>query len=1039
MRLGVATRVIGSIVLVAAMVIAVGVLAFTGSETLRNRLQATLQTQVPLHSATMELLEHTNRYADLIALLAGAERPAMIDAIGRLLEEETTAGEKLVQRLRPILDPEQAARVASGHAGLLASFGKLRAMAKGAPAYAATLSETRAASDAFAGVAERLLRESDAAIAAEQSTIKSLSERNRMALIGSACLALLVAAGVLVYVNRGVIRRLHNLQTSMAAFVEGREQDIPTEGTDEIASMGRALDYLVTTLKRREERLEDQLNFQRTLLDTIPNPIFYKDNDGRFLGANAAFEAVIGKPPEDVVGMTPFDLDRPDLAERYDPQDRQLSTGKRRYSYETQKMFADGKAHHVMVEKAQFMNADGRSAGIAGVMVDITRLKEAERELQMAKEAAEAANQAKSAFLAAMSHEIRTPMNGVTGMIELLERTRLEREQRQMLRTVQESAHSLLTIIDDILDFSKIEAGRMDLESVPVSVASTVQGVADTLAPNILKRGRDLDLLTFVDRRVPAWIEGDPVRLRQILVNLGGNAIKFTEAGKVVISAEVVTVKKGQRLRFRVSDTGIGISTENQEKLFEAFQQAEGSITRRFGGTGLGLSISRRLVDLMNGTIGVESSLGHGSTFWFEIPLTEAAPLETVETEPPLPDVAALRVLVAVADPDERQFVANYLQDAGIEPRIASNVGELIRGCSMADAVVLSDWSGSGASAAELAEAIGIEATSGAQPGVVMLANNRRQLPKIAGVRLAPLVRPYSRQSLIIVVAAAAGLAVPEAEAAVGHSADGREEREPPSIEAARDAGTLILVAEDHPVNAMVLERQLNTLGFAVELAENGVDALAKWERGSYAMIITDCHMPEMDGYQMTAAIRAREETMDRHTPIIAATANALQGEAEVCLRAGMDGYVSKPVSLDMLSEVLRRWMPDADAVAAPLAQSPRASDAADGPAVDLGVLAGICRGDPTFLKSLLLDFVRINGDVMEKLNAAVGADEAKTVNALAHKLKGSAGTAGAKRLAEVAKEIKKSGNEADWGRIRDLAPRLAQEFARVKAQIETL
>lgn len=866
-----------------------------------------------------------------------------------------------------------------------------------------------------------------------------------LTLLGGA--AVCVSALLLVYVNRSVIARVTGLQNSMAAFVEGRTVEIPTSGKDEIATMGRALDYLVTTLRRREESLEQQLNFQRTLLDTIPNPIFYKDKNGVFMGANAAFEQVTGQPPKNVIGKSPFDIDRPDLAERFDPEDRTPAAGKRRHSYETQKTFADGKPHHVMVEKAQFLDANGSAAGVACVMVDITRLKEAERELNIAKEMAEAANQAKSSFLAAMSHEIRTPMNGVTAMAELLERTQLDTDQRQMLRTVRESAEALLRIIDDILDFSKIEAGRLDLESVPLSVRDTVDSVANNLAPNIVKRARNVDFFTFVDPEIPDSVIGDPVRLRQVLTNLAGNAVKFTEAGKVVITAELDSITNNRaQVRFRIIDTGIGISPENQRKLFEAFTQAEGSITRRFGGTGLGLSISRRLVNLMNGEIGVDSVVGQGSTFWFDLPMEVSD--EPVANLNPIKDPSYdvhnsdLSVLVFLSDTDESDFVARYLEHANIRHYVARTAQELIQKCSIFDVVIADAWTGSGGSVQELASAIRDELSAGQKCEIVQVMNSLKKKDRDKmGTRI-PLIRPYSCSGLLRAIGAAAGLTETVDISAYSHESEVPNAPNIPTIEAARSAGQLILAVEDHPVNRQVLKRQLHTLGFAVEVAENGAHAMEMWRDGNYGLIITDCHMPEMDGFEMTAAIRAAEETTKRHIPIIAATANALQGEADNCLRAGMDGYLSKPIDLDALRAELSKWLkPGQNQVL--LETRPSSVETAQPlgthQAIDLSVLRGICHGDDDVLHEMLGHFIEINDEVVQELNAAIADENADEVTGLAHKLKGSAGTAGAKKLAEVAKALEIAGSKTQWAIINDLAPDLVSEFGKVREEITSL
>lgn len=892
----------------------------------------------------------------------------------------------------------------------------------------------------YQGVAEKIAEDAIIRVQAERNTIRAAAEKNRTNALLFSLLGIVIIVMAMIYLYKQVIQRLLRLQSSMSAFVEGREADIPTSGSDEIASMGRALDYLVTTLRRREARLGDQLDFQRTLLDTIPNPIFYKNDSGQFTGANAAFETVVGLTPDQIIGKSPFDIDRPDLAERYDPQDRAVGIEKRRYSYETQKIFADGKKHHVMIEKAQFENADGKSTGVAGVMVDITRLKEAERELHVAKEIAESASQAKSSFLAAMSHEIRTPMNGVTGMVELLEKTHLERDQRNMLRTVRESAEALLRIIDDILDFSKIEAGRMDLENVPVSLPAIVNGVAETLAPTVRKRGRDVSLISFADPNCPDWVLSDPVRLRQILMNLAGNAVKFTEAGKVVIAVEKLDAKNGNViLRFRVSDTGIGISRDNQQKLFEAFTQAEGSIARRFGGTGLGLSISRRLVDLMDGRIGVESELGQGASFWFEIPFAVSNPPENADPAAAKIDLSGINVLICVSDGEEREIISRYLEYLDIKHSKMQTVGDMIDACSLADVVIIDNWAGSGGSVDELTQTIVQETSAHNRPGILCLRNQPSKSKKSKKEVGISLQRPYSKQALVEALAAATGRIDPDQ-----FNQDYTGERrvgvvEPPSVDVARKAGRLILAVEDHPVNRQVLMRQLHTLGYAVEMAENGVEALKKWQTGDFALVLTDCHMPEMDGFELTAAIRAAEETSQTHTPIIAATANALQGEAENCLRAGMDGYLPKPVKLEQLAEEVGKWLPREDVQIIERTPEPSATTKTANSTIDLSVLRSICHGNEDDLMEMLGDFIDINQTVINDLESAANANDHPTLLGHAHKLKGSAGTAGAKPLAELAKKLEKTKADEDANGIIELTQAVKAEFNRVRDEINEL
>ncbi len=671
------------------------------------------------------------------------------------------------------------------------------------------------------------------------------------------------------------------------------------------------------------------------------------------------------------------------------------------------------------------------------------------RELQRQVEISEAANRAKSQFLANMSHEIRTPLNGVIGMAELLMATELSQRQRRYASLGKSSAELLMVLINDILDFSKIEAGKLEIEAAPFDLTAVVEDVVELLSPKAY--ARRLDIAADIAADIPRMVVGDASRVRQILINLINNAIKFTESGSVDVRAAIADRSAGKvTLRIEVTDTGIGIPPERLHRLFKSFSQVDASTTRKYGGTGLGLAICKQLAELMGGAIGVESQPGRGSRFWFTI----CAGVEAGAPGLPMPrEIAGLRVLLAQANPSSAALLSLWLTQMGAKPQSATTVDQarVLLENAAADGTPF-DWA--------------IVGETGTGPRGLELGTLLKSAPGREGLNLLLLVRADQECNATALMAAGfrGSITYPLRRSQLIDALCGRGAAPAAAPVSAKEPGTAvltkipaqgarILLAEDNEVNQLIVTDLLANAGYTCDVVADGQRAVQAVRTGAYALVLMDCQMPVMDGFEATRAIRNAEQAANgaAHVPIIALTANAIAGDRERCLEAGMDAYCAKPIDSARLIAVVKDMLAqfpqtnDTKSAASPAALSagaaaPVAATAAPPGEVvplDFDSLLRRCTGNTELAQRVLQKLLAQADTSLQQLQACAVECDAERVARIAHSLKGAAAMAAAEPLRQAAAKLEELGRVSDLSTIEACLAHIRDEFSRCRQFIQ--
>ena len=802
--------------------------------------------------------------------------------------------------------------------------------------------------------------------------------------------------------------------------------------------------------KLLEEQVAGQLDFQQALIDAIPVPLFYKDADGRYIGVNRAYEQAFGVTRQALIGKTVMDLE-------YLPQETrvgfeldavQAMNGERSVHREVDLPYADGEMHHTLFWLHGFAGADGTPGGAIGTFVDITDRQRAEQELRRAKELAEESTALKSNFLANMSHEIRTPMNAIIGMSHLALKSGLSPRQHDYVSKIQQAGQHLLGVINDILDFSKIEAGKLMVERQPFLLDRMLESVSDVVGYKAGAKG--LELVCDVAGDVPPNLVGDALRLGQIIINYANNAIKFTDTGEISIAVRLVeAVAPRVTLRFEVRDTGIGLTAEQQGRLFQSFQQADTSTTRRYGGTGLGLAICKSLAELMGGEVGVESTFGKGSTFWVTVPLECGAPARVLL---PPPDLRGSRVLVVDDNHTAATVLSDMLLAMGFEVEQAHSGLEALDRLreSMAQhrpfGLLLLDWHMPGMDGVELAGHIRSLGMAKVPQMLMVTAYGREDVMRAAraqGIETV-LIKPVNASVLFdtLMQPLEHGTATGRRVVAQAPTADTL----PPEIR-----GAHVLLVEDNELNQMVAVELLLDAGFAVDVAENGQVAIDRIERKQYDAVLMDMQMPVMDGETATRLLRS--DPRQARLPIIAMTANAMEADRQRCFAAGMNDHVAKPIEPAALWAALARWIKPREGMGAALPAEqiagavPLARAVPNLPPVTLPAVEGLdtrlglqrALNKPGLYAELLQRFSQGQASVLPQLQQALSTNNIQLAERLVHTLRSVAANIGAQTVSGKAQALEhalrfRHGREAIVHLLAELRAALQPVLAALQA-----
>jgi PAS domain S-box-containing protein len=865
---------------------------------------------------------------------------------------------------------------------------------------------------------------------------------------GGAALSIGVAMPVINFVAMAAVKFIPSASASWVPVYTINISALSVAGVSVITFVVLGMAILLSVADWRywtEQQLLD------AFLENIPDRVYFKDLESRFIRISRSKAITLGLDrPEQAIHKTDADHFHSAHASRALADEQEIiRTGKPIVSKEEEVVWPDGHSTWVLANKAPLRNRQGHIVGTMGISHDITERKLAEREvaakaaelalanaaLERLAEAAKAASQAKGDFLANMSHEIRTPLNGIIGMTELALETELTREQREYIETVKLSSDSLLNVINDILDFSKIEAGKMDLEEIEFDLHDCIEGALKTLALRADEKG--LELLCEVAPEVKETLVGDPGRVRQILINLIGNAVKFTSEGEVGLKVHAELIEdKYVTLHFTVSDTGVGIAPAKVKSIFESFSQADTSTTREFGGTGLGLTISQRLVEMMGGRIWVESEVGVGSRFHFTARLRSDVVQHPAQGPVDTEILRGVKVLIVDDNRTNRRILNGMLGRWGMNPSDASDGEQALQVLSAAQAgdeafdLVLTDMHMPKMDGFAFVEKINqnpglctatiMMLTSGGQRGDAA----RCGAMSIAAYLLKPVRKTELREAIVRVLSARGrSRAVP--------LASGSQQK--PAAAAVSQRRLEILLVDDIVVNQNLAKRLLEKRGHQVVVSSSGREALAALEKRTFDLVLMDVQMPDMDGLEATRLIREREKFSGEHQLVIAMTALVIKGDRERCLESGMDGYLSKPIRIQELDDVLNRCAAGAPREDSP---APEALEPQTLPVSKHELLERI-DGDLDLLSELLELFRSDYPAQLRVLRQAAADKDASTLQGVGHALKGSLANLAAPNASKIAAELETMGRSGELALAANKIGELETELGWVVEALE--